>query len=252
MSALGLNLNSFISMAQNMNSNMPGGFVGQMFKNMVSNILQGAIEDFAKQMGIPDSVKDIAQGAVAQALGDKQGVQQNIKDLLEGFQKGTGASDSEMGGISRQLDQLRELVQDAIKQANLDNMEGSKKKAKGGGQQSSQTGGSESANGKGETGGSEGAGETKGAGGSEDSGGADDWFMAIARGLAKIAQAQADRVKAASDAVTAAEGNKEKQMEAQQLLSAESQKLNFLMQAINTCLSALAQAMDKAGSTTPK
>jgi hypothetical protein len=135
----GNSFDSIINMATQFNQSMPGGMLGQFFKNMMSNMLQGVIEDMAKKLGIPDFAKDIAQGAVASALGDKEGVRQNTKDLFSAFQQRSGASDSDMGTIGRELDKLEDLVREMISQAALDNMENSKKK-KGGGGNSNQTG----------------------------------------------------------------------------------------------------------------
>lgn len=243
-----------------------GAMLGDMITKMVSQVLQGVIEDVAKELKLPDSTKDFAQAQVAGALGDKEGVQKNIKELLSDFQKETGASDSDMGNVDRELGKLEELFKKFFNEANTEEANrnnGDKKKngnkaggasagggAAGGAEAGGAAGGADSAGG---------ADGTKGANPGNDGtsvDGAVDWFTKIAYALAKGAQQQADKVADKSDALTAAMDKAaadpddkkaaNKQMQLQTELQAESSKLGFLMTALNATINSLGEAMKTA------
>jgi hypothetical protein len=236
-----------------------GAIVGQMLNKMVSQVLQGVIENVAKELKLPDSVKNMAQAQVAGALGDKEGVQKNIKELLGDFQKETGASDSDMGNVDRELGKLEELFKKLFNEANTEEANrnnGDKKKSGNKAADSNSGGGAEAsggANGGGTTEGTSGA--NPGNDGSEVEG-ATDWFTKIAYALAKGAQQQADKVADKSDALTAAMDKSaanpddkkaaNEQMKLQTELQAESSKLGFLMTALNATINALGEAMKTA------
>jgi hypothetical protein len=238
-----------------------GAMVGDMISKMLSQVMQGVIEQVAKELKLPDAQKDLAQAAVASAFGDKEGVQKNIKELLQDFQKQTGASDSDMGNVERETKNLEELFKKLFNEANNEEAQrnnGDKKK------NGNKTGGSGGAGG-----GAEGAGGAGGAEGAQGTGnapspgndgqtveGAVDWFTKIAYALAKGAQQQADKVASKSDALTAAMDKSaanpddkkaaNEQMKLQTELQAESSKLGFLMTALNATINALGEAMKTA------
>jgi hypothetical protein len=246
-----------------------GSILGPILNKVMSQIFQGVIEDVAKQAKLPDSVKDMAQAQVAGAFGDKEGVQQNLKELLSDFQKEFGVSDSEMGDIGRKTDDtkdvLKQLVDEYMKnhaKANTeeaDRSNGDKKKngnkSSGSGQANGAAAGGEAA-----AGGAEGADAAKNAPSPGNDGqevsGATDWFTKIAYALAKGAQQQADKVASKSDALTAAMDKSaanpddkkaaNEQMKLQTELQAESSKLGFLMTALNATINALGEAMKTA------
>lgn len=229
-----------------------GAMLGDMISKMLSQVMQGVIEQVAKELKLPDAQKDLAQAAVASAFGDKEGVQKNIKELLQDFQKQTGASDSDMGNVERETQKLEELFKKLFNEANNEEAQrnnGDKKK-----------------NGKQSTGSANGADAAGGPGGAENPSnpgnngempdGAVDWFTKIAYALAKGAQQQADKVAAKSDALTAAMDKSaanpddkkaaNEQMKLQTELQAESSKLGFLMTALNATINALGEAMKTA------
>jgi hypothetical protein len=238
-----------------------GAIVGQMLNKMVSQVLQGVIENVAKELKLPDSVKDMAQAQVAGALGDTEGVQKNLKELLSDFQKEFGASDSDMGSVDRELGKLEDLFKKLFNEANTEeaNRNNGDKKKNG----NKASGGSGAAGGEAAGGGAEGADAAKGASNAPSPGndgqeveGATDWFTKIAYALAKGAQQQADKVASKSDALTAAMDKSaanpddkkaaNEQMKLQTELQAESSKLGFLMTALNATINALGEAMKTA------
>jgi hypothetical protein len=251
--------------------------LGEFFNKMLSNVLQGAIEDFAKKTGMSDFTKDSAQLEVAKALGDKEGVAQNRKemlgDIMKEFQKATNASDSDMGHIDRDIKNLQEKLQKMLQEMSLENAEaGNSKSSKKKSQASSgggAAGGAEAAGGAGGAGSAGGAGgagetgETKGAGGTGETkepgiGGDDndDWFIIVAKALGKAAQRQAEVVKskalelsAATDKAADNPDDKKAAAEVSKLQvesTAEAQKMGYLMQGIMTALNALADSLKTA------
>ena len=85
-----------------------GGLIGPILNKVLSQVFQGVIEDVAKQLKLPDSVKDMAQAQVAGAFGDTDGVKKNLSELLGDFQKEFGVSDSDMGDINRKADDTKD------------------------------------------------------------------------------------------------------------------------------------------------
>jgi hypothetical protein len=253
--------------------------LGEFASKMFSNILQGAVEQFAKQTGMSDFSKDAAQLEIAKAFGDKDGIAQNRKemlgDILKDFQKATNASDTDMGHIDRDIKNLQEKLQKMLQEMSLENAESgnsksSKKKAHSSGGGASAGG----AEGGGGAAGAGGAGQSGGAGGTEEAGGTkgtdgtgskedvksgdgdDDWFIIVAKSLAKAAQRQAEVVKqkaqelsAATDKAADNPDDKKAAAEVSKLQvesTAESQKMGYLMQGIMTALNALADSLKTA------
>jgi hypothetical protein len=242
-----------------------GAIVGQMLTKMVSQVLQGVIENVAKELKLPDSVKDMAQAQVAGALGDTDGVQKNLKELLGDFQKETGASDSDMGNVDRELSKLEDLFKKLFNEANTEeaNRNNGDKKKNGNKAGGSSAGGASAGGDAGAAGGAGGADSAGGTSNAANPGndgqsvdGAVDWFTKIAYALAKGAQQQADKVASKSDALTAAMDKSaanpddkkaaNEQMKLQTELQAESSKLGFLMTALNATINSLGEAMKTA------
>ena len=249
-----------------------GGLIGPILNKVMSQIFQGVIEDVAKQLKLPDSVKNMAQAQVAGAFGDTDGVKKNLSELLGDFQKEFGVSDSDMGDVCRKADDtkdagkkyLEEFVKGFNKLNNeeADRSNGDKKKngnkSSGSAAAGGAAAGGEAAGGAG--GGAEGAEGAKNAANPGNDGkevdGASDWFTKIAYALAKGAQQQADKVASKSDALTAAMDKSaanpddkkaaNEQMKLQTELQAESSKLGFLMTAPNATINALGEAMKTA------
>jgi hypothetical protein len=272
--------------------------LGGLFNKIASNVLQGVIEDVAKKFGIPDTVKDAAQMMVASQLGDKEGVAKNgkelLSDILGDFQKDTDASDTDMGHVDREIQNLKEKFAKGFIDQMLQNQDSAHKTGKngrggshgGGGGAGAAGAAAGDASGAGAAGGGGGSGAPVGAadGGSPVSStdptagvgevGADDdvsdWFMIVATALAKCAQKQADIVKGkaidlssaidasksaneaaagakpGSSEATAAKNAEADQMKKQTELQAESQKMGYMMQAINTALNSLGDALKTA------
>jgi hypothetical protein len=253
-----------------------GAIVGPMLEKIVSQVLQGVIEEVAKELKLPDSVKDAAQAAVAGALGDKEGVQKNLKELLSDFQKETNASDSDMGNVDRDAQEFKDLSKKLFNQANLDNMESEdmKKKKKGGGQGAGGAQGAGAAGGADAAGGAGAAGGAA-AGGSNATDGASsetkfDWFETLALVLAKAGGKQAQKVEKLSKEVSSANDALDKheastgktaggekddttgaklardQQQKMTELQAASAKMGFLMTMINATLNSLADGLKTA------
>lgn len=250
-----------------------GSILGPILNKVMSQIFQGVIEDVAKQLKLPDSVKDMAQAQVAGAFGDTDGVKKNIQELLGDLQKETGASDADIGDCCRKADDVKDagkkFLEEFMKNFNKANNEeadrsnGDKKKngnkSSGSGASGGAAGG-EAAGGAAANGGAGGAEGAKNAPSPGNDGqevsGATDWFTKIAYALAKGAQQQADKVASKSDALTAAMDKSaanpddkkaaNEQMKLQTELQAESSKLGFLMTALNATINALGEAMKTA------
>lgn len=242
-----------------------GSILGPILNKVLSQIFQGVIEDVAKQLKLPDSVKDMAQAQVAGAFGDTDGVKKNLQELFSDLKKETGASDSDIGDCCRKADDVKDAAKEAM-------TEWIKNNAKANNEEADRSNGDKKKNGNKSTGsaaGGEGAGAPAGAEAAEGAknapspgndgqevSGATDWFTKIAYALAKGAQQQADKVASKSDALTAAmdksaaNPNDKKaaneQMKLQTELQAESSKLGFLMTALNATINALGEAMKTA------
>ena len=247
-----------------------GGIIGPILNKVLSQVFQGVIEDVAKQLKLPDSAKNMAQAQVAGAFGDMDGVKKNVKELLSDLQKETGASDSDMGDVSRKTDDVEKATKEAVMEwiknnakANNEEADRSNGDKKKNGNKSTGSGGAaggEAAGGAAAGGGVDGAEAAKNAPSPGNDGqevsGATDWFTKIAYALAKGAQQQADKVASKSDALTAAMDKSaanpddkkaaNEQMKLQTELQAESSKLGFLMTALNATINALGEAMKTA------
>jgi hypothetical protein len=247
-----------------------GSILGPILNKVMSQIFQGVIEDVAKQLKLPDSVKDMAQAQVAGAFGDTDGVKKNVQEWLGDLQKETGASDADIGDCCRKADDVKDagkkFLEEFMKNFNKANNEeadrsnGDKKKNGNKSTGSNAAGGGDAAGGAGAGGGTDGAEAAKNAPSPGNDGqevsGATDWFTKIAYALAKGAQQQADKVASKSDALTAAMDKSaanpddkkaaNEQMKLQTELQAESSKLGFLMTALNATINALGEAMKTA------
>ncbi len=242
-----------------------GAMIGQVAGDLLGSIVNDTIKDAGRQAGMsPRTIADAQQEAGCSDC--------NQRETMDKFQQETGASDSDMGHVSREVDNLKDLFNKLMKEMMLSNGESGSttgpNKKKGG-----SCGAEGAAGGKPDTAGAE---SPNGTPGSEDVTVSDhmesgnDWFMAVAKALAKCAQRQADTVKdkadelsqasktadtdrnaavgkdANSEEAAASKGSGDKQMELQTELSAESQKMGFLMQAIQTAIGSLGKALETA------
>ena len=86
-------------------------------RQLVSQIGQAVIQRLGNELGLPQSVIDMAQAGFAQSMGDVQGAQQNYREALQGIEDtmnslfdATNASPRDRGELQRVVDQMLEAV----------------------------------------------------------------------------------------------------------------------------------------------
>lgn len=199
-----------------------GAMIGQLVEKVVGQVLNQVMDQMGNELGVSDSAKDGAKNAVSDKCGKDGSDGKSIDEALDAFQKETGASDADMGNVKRAIDDLKQQFMDGFKSA----------------------GEEESKRGKGKKGGE----------------GKDDWFIAVATALAEAAGDQANKIADKSTELTqardAAKGMKADDpkkgesdaniMQMQTELQAESSKMGFLMQAVNSSINSLGEALKTA------
>lgn len=84
--------------------------------SLFSQIGQQVIQQLGQQLGLPQSVIDIAQGAFAGATGDYSGAASNISEASRNLASAAGGGDFEAGEIERGAnDAVREFTENALK-----------------------------------------------------------------------------------------------------------------------------------------
>ncbi|MGF7146952.1 hypothetical protein FHS96_000561 [Sphingomonas zeicaulis] len=96
----------------------PAGWASLAVKTLVSAIGEQLIQQLGQQLGLPQSMIDVAQGAFAGAMGDTAGVQRNLEEAVQAFTEGMGFSPAQQGEFQRDLnDQLTQTALEGARQA---------------------------------------------------------------------------------------------------------------------------------------
>ena len=89
----------------------PAGWASLAVKTLVSAIGEQLIQQLGQQLGLPQSMIDVAQGAFAGAMGDTAGVQRNLEEAVQAFTQGMGFTPTQQGEFQRDLnDQLTQTA----------------------------------------------------------------------------------------------------------------------------------------------
>lgn len=90
--------------------------VSMALKGLMTQIGSAVIQQVGQQLGLPQSVIDIAQGAFSAATGDYQGLASNISEASQNLASVTGGGNFEAGQIERDSNALvREFTENALK-----------------------------------------------------------------------------------------------------------------------------------------
>jgi hypothetical protein len=106
-----------------------GGIASQLMTQLTSAIGQQFLQQLGDKLGLPQSTIDAAQGAFAGSIGDFQGAQTNLQELISQVADATGASPIEEAEAQSQLDDA--IADQAV--AASESEEGKEAKASGGG-----------------------------------------------------------------------------------------------------------------------
>lgn len=97
----------------------PGGWAALAARTLGSAIGQEVIQMLGEKFGLPQSMIDAAQASFCAACGDKQGVQQNIREAVQSLAQDYGLSPMEQGQLERAARQdsndMFEKLADAFK-----------------------------------------------------------------------------------------------------------------------------------------
>ncbi|MFS0737224.1 hypothetical protein ABC347_09255 [Sphingomonas sp. 1P06PA] len=85
--------------------------VSQMLRQVVSSLIQNVIQTIGTELGVPQSVIDMAQGAAAGSVGDFQGAAQNYGEAAQGFTELAGSFAQQLGASPREQGEFENLVQ---------------------------------------------------------------------------------------------------------------------------------------------
>ena len=202
------------------------GAASDLLKNGVSDIAHSVIDS----LPIPQALKDGAEGAFDAGIGNFSGASQDLQNLVKDLCNNGGSGGTYNGGFDQPMNDLANAITQFLQQAL---------------QESNGQGGSS------QGGGASGSGGSAGAGGTSGSSGGGDFFMAMAKALGQAAQQQANAIQQDSQNVTndmngGAKSGDPNLVQDQTTLMADSQKLGFMMQSINTCLNAVGDALKTA------
>jgi uncharacterized protein YPO0396 len=79
----------------------PMGWAMQAAKMLMTAVGEQLIQKLGEMLGLPQSIIDAAQGAMAAAAGDTQGAQRNIREAVEQFGNEMGMSPQQQGEMER-------------------------------------------------------------------------------------------------------------------------------------------------------
>lgn len=230
-----------------------GAMIGQMLGQIVEQVAGQVLQQAGEQLGnVSEQGMQAGREAFEQAFSGNQGAgggNQDLASLVNGFiaQLG-GGNPRQSGDVQNAVQDLKDAITNLFNQMMQDalasNGKGGRRAGGSGGGGAGAPGGATGAEG---SAGAGGAGDTGSVGGDSDVSGADDFFIAMARALGKTMQDQANKVKELADKVS---GSKDEELTKNQtLLSAESQKMQFLSQTVQTALSAVGQSLSTLGRT---
>lgn len=106
-----------------------GGLASQLITQLASSVGQQILQQVGEKLGLPQSTIDMAQGAFAGSIGDFQGAQTNLSELIAQAGESSGASPTEVGEAEAELDnQINDIATNLA-----ESEEGKEAKASGGG-----------------------------------------------------------------------------------------------------------------------
>jgi len=223
-----------------------GAMIGQMVGQLVQSVAGQVLEQVGQQLGnVSQQGLQAGQDAFNEAFGAGQGGAgldpANLTNSL--IASLGGGSPQQTADVHNAVDGLKKAISDFVNQFLQDTVQTDRKghhgAAAAGGGGGAAGGAAGAADGSAAAGGAGDAGSVSDAGSSDSSG--DDFFIAMAKGLGKAMQKQADKVKALSDKIGTGDDKQESQTQTQ--LMGESSKMQFLGQAVQTALSAVGQAL---------
>lgn len=217
-----------------------GAIVGQMLGQIVQSVVGQVLQQVGQELGnVTQQGMQSAMNAFGQEFNGGQSASASglnptnlVDSLIRELGGGTAQQSSNLHGA---VDNLQKAISDFVNQFMQDTVQSDRHGHKGGARGGA---GADGGAGAGAVGGD--VGNSTDIGSSSDSSG-DDFFIAMAKGLGKAMQKQADKVKALSDQIGS--GDDKKESETQTKLMGESSKMQFLGQAVQTALSSVGQAL---------
>ncbi|HEY0232126.1 MAG TPA: hypothetical protein VGC55_12810 [Dokdonella sp.] len=226
-----------------------GAMIGQMVGQLVQSVAGQALQEAGQQLGnVSQQGMQAGQEAFSEAFGAGQsGAGLDPSNLTNSLIAGLGGgTPQQTSDVHNAVDGLKKAISDFVNQFMQDTVQNDRHghhggaAAAGGGAAAGAAGGAAAgADGSAAAGGAGDAGSVSDASSSDSSG--DDFFIAMAKGLGKAMQKQADKVKALSEKVGSGDDKEESKTQTQ--LMGESSKMQFLGQAVQTALSAVGQAL---------
>ena len=115
----------------------PAGWASIAAKMVMSAVGQQVIQQLGEKLGLPQSMIDGAQAAFCAACGDKQGVQRNIRETVQGLSEQGNWSSVDAGKVERQAntaaDNLTKMMMRQIERSGGADAETLRSGGKGGG-----------------------------------------------------------------------------------------------------------------------
>lgn len=96
----------------------PAIIAATLGRQLVSAIGQEIIQQLGQELGLPQSMIDMAQGSFAASMGDTQGAQQNYREALNGLVselQDMGARPTDIGNVQRSADRVRSEAETAFR-----------------------------------------------------------------------------------------------------------------------------------------
>lgn len=91
----------------------PAGWATLAAQSLMSAVGQQIIQQLGDQLGVPQSMIDLAQAQFAGSMGDFQGVRTNLNEAIEGFAGPMNAGPAQTGAAQSQMnDAVNNLVAD--------------------------------------------------------------------------------------------------------------------------------------------
>jgi len=112
----GINLNPVSLLATSMFGPL-GGIVAQLAQQVFSQFGQQLIQQLGQNLGLPQSVIDMAQGSFAGSIGDFQGAASNLDEAIAAFGQQVGASPLDIGNAQNGFQNMLQSFIDDMSQS---------------------------------------------------------------------------------------------------------------------------------------
>jgi hypothetical protein len=102
-------------------------------RQIITQVLQQVLQKLGDQMGLPQSMIGLAQGALSASTGNLNGAQRSISEIVQDFGQQSGASTVEMAATERLIQDQSNQITENIKRAmgGIGGLEGKEKATKG-------------------------------------------------------------------------------------------------------------------------